>query len=70
MVGSVDLIEGSEKWENHPKQGGLFPALTDVEESTDLILDLNSKLEELQDLCGRFSLTLREIEQGIKAKRR
>lgn len=68
MTGPLDPIQGQEFWEELKKQESLFPDVGDEFESTDLIVELNAKLEELGDLCGRLSFSMREISQVLKVK--
>ena len=68
MTGPLDPVKGQEFWEVLKKQESLFPEVGDESESTDLISELNAKLEELEDLCGRLSFSMREISQVLKIK--
>jgi hypothetical protein len=68
MTGPLDPVQGQEFWEELQKQESLFPDVGDEFESTDLIVELNAKLEELEDLCGRLSFSMREISQVLKIK--
>lgn len=68
MLGPIDSVQDQEFWGGVKKQESLFPQDTAPEESTDLLLELDSKLDELEDLCGRLSYSMREIGQVLKAK--
>lgn len=67
MLGPADSVQNQELWNQLKKQESLFPS-HEVEESSDLIADLEAKLEELEDLCGRLSFSMREINQVMQAK--
>ncbi len=68
MTGPLDPLQGQEFWEELKKQASLFPDVGDEFGSTDLIVELNTKIEELEDLCGRLSFSMKEISQVLKIK--
>lgn len=68
MLGPIDPIKGQAIWEENKNKDFLFPDTRDELEATDLITDLNLKIEELEDLCGRLSFSMREIGQVLKVK--
>ena len=68
MIGRTDPIKGQEFWEELKKQESLFPDSGDEFESTDLIMELNLKLEELEDLCSQLSFSMRELSQVLKIR--
>lgn len=68
MTGPLDPVKGREFWDELKKQESLFPEVGDEAESSDLISELNAKIEELEDLCGRLSFSMREISQVLKVK--
>lgn len=67
MVNSGDSLEKREQKQFLANKGSLFNGLSDPDPS-DLILQLHHNLAELQDLCGRFSFSLRELKQIMKVK--
>ena len=68
MIGPLNPIEKKDFWNEIEKQESLFPGAGEYFESTDVIVELNTKLEELTDLCERLSFSLREIRQVLKVK--
>lgn len=65
MVGPIDPMQGPQKvWDEVETTESLFPE-SEIE-SSDLILELNTKIERLQELCNRLSFSLREISQVLK----
>jgi hypothetical protein len=71
MMGPSDPVKGQQDlwtWEELRRKESLFPGIDEETESTDLIVDLNAKIEELEDLCGRLSFAMREISQVLKIK--
>ncbi len=70
MMGPMDPALGQTHWDELKKQETLFPEIGEEFESTDLIVELNHKIEELEDLCGRLSFSMREIGQVLKIKNR
>ncbi len=46
----------------------LFPEAEDNTAFSDLIVEMNFKLETLTDLCQRLSFSMRELRQVLKIK--
>ncbi|MEY4615965.1 MAG: hypothetical protein RJB66_925 [Pseudomonadota bacterium] len=67
MLGPADSVQNQELWNSGNKQESIF-SHRDAGGSTDLIADLEAKLEELEDLCGRLSFSIREVNSVMKAK--
>lgn len=67
MLGPADSVQNQELWNSIKKQESLFSG-REGEGSTDLIADLEAKLEELEDLCGRLAFSMREVNSVMKAK--
>jgi hypothetical protein len=68
MNGPLDPFKEQVLWDELKKQDYLFPESGDRSESADLITELNSKIEQLEDLCGLLSYTLRDVSQVLKIK--
>ncbi len=68
MMGPLDPIENQDLWRELRDHESLFPEMSDDFESTDLIVRMNDRLEELSDLCNRLSFSMREIGQVLKIK--
>ncbi len=68
MMGPLDPIENQDLWRELRENDSLFSETDDDFESTDLIVKMNSQLEELTDLCHRLSFSMREISQVLKIK--
>jgi hypothetical protein len=67
MIGLTESVQNQELWKQIEKQDSLFP-YQETEGTTDLIAELESKLDDLEDLCGRLSFSIREVNQVLKAK--
>jgi len=70
MMGPMDTIEEQQNsWEQSEQQGSLlFRETGDDAEFSDLIFEMNSKLDTLTDLCQRLSFSMRELSQVLKIK--
>jgi hypothetical protein len=68
MTAPFEPVQGQDFWVDLNTRESLFPDVGDDLESSDLIVELHSKLEELEDLCGRLSFSMREISQVLKIK--
>lgn len=69
MMGPTDTIENQTSWTPaDPSDALLFPETGEDAEFSDLICEMNSKLDDLADLCQRLSFSMREIGQILKIK--
>lgn len=70
MIGPMDTLDEQQKsWvHSDPRDASLFPEQEDETEFSDLIFEMNSKLENLTDLCQRLSFSMRELSQVLKVR--
>lgn len=70
MIGPMDTLDEQQKNWVHSDQRDtlLFPESGDEAEFSDLIFEMNSKLDNLTDLCQRLSFSMRELSQVLKIR--
>lgn len=70
MIEPIDTLDEQQKdWvRSDQRDASLFPEQGDEAEFSDLIFEMNSKLENLADLCQRLSFSMKELSQVLKIK--
>lgn len=70
MIEPMDTLDEQQKaWvHSDQREASLFPDSGDEAEFSDLIFEMNSKLENLADLCQRLSFSMKELSQVLKVR--
>ena len=67
-MGPTEQTKEKKSWIEIKNEEALFPSEDAGGVNSDLISSLNDHLDQLEDLCGRFAFSLREISHVMKIK--